>query len=378
MKAVVIGLGALGLSAGFSLAFAFNGPSNNAGAGAGALGVGAANNISIGTSTTQGDTELLIVASSSDTSSYAVKILNSSQGPILLVRNDGSLAIATGTFSAGSALTVNGTIFSTSGFTGTVSAANVTPNVFNGAAIGNYAFNGSLGVGTTTQVGLPQSLSVYGGGYFSGPIFVGTPTTSTQAATKGYVDSALAGGGAGSFSALTVTGGWALTGSSTASLNMNGQNITGVGKLTVTTVDPVYNIGGAQYATYGPESIGIMVTADGKGKLESRIQNLESSSGSDYQYVFDFANAKQGSDLWLFWQTIDQGQNMQNISLTLTPEGSFSELWYDVIPSLKEIVVHGDRSADFSYHLSAPRYDTSKWPNMLTATAAIGVDLIEK
>ncbi len=150
------------------MALAFNGPSTSAGAGAGALGVDSSNNVSVGTSTTQAGTKLLSVGSTTDTSAYALKTLNSSGGALLIVRNDGSIAIATGSFSPGAALTVNGTLFSTNGFTGTISAANVTPGIFNGATGGNYAFNGSLGVATTTQVGLPQTFSVYGGARLGG------------------------------------------------------------------------------------------------------------------------------------------------------------------------------------------------------------------
>ncbi len=130
------------------------------GIGSGAIATDASNNVSIGTSATQANTKLLIAASSTDTTNYALRIIQPAGTPILFVRNDGSVSIATSSF--GNALTVDGTIYSTNNFNGTVAAANVTPGVFNGSTGGNYAFNGALGVNTPTQVGLPAALAVYG------------------------------------------------------------------------------------------------------------------------------------------------------------------------------------------------------------------------
>lgn len=53
---------------------------------------------------------------------------------------------------------------------------------------------GDVGVGTATPGG--YKLNVQGTGYFSQPVVVGTPTLSTHAATKGYVDSAVTSGNA--------------------------------------------------------------------------------------------------------------------------------------------------------------------------------------
>ena len=140
---------------------AFAGPGQQGpGSGSGVIASDSANNIAIGTSTTQSSTRILVVGSSTTSADYAIKILNRNGGPLFFARNDGYISIATTT--ANSALTVDGTIFSTGNFTGTISANNVTPGVFNGATGGNYAFNGSLGVGTSTQVGLPATLTLYG------------------------------------------------------------------------------------------------------------------------------------------------------------------------------------------------------------------------
>ncbi|MBI4086285.1 MAG: tail fiber domain-containing protein [Candidatus Liptonbacteria bacterium] len=165
--------------------FAFTGPSTSVGIGGGAIGVDSSNNLSIGTSATQPDTKLLIVVSSTDASNFGFKILQPGQNPIFVVRNDGSIGI--GTANPTSTLTVVGAVKSTNGgfifpdatiqttaYLGgsqAINASNITAGVF---GAGNFAFPSSLGIATSTQVGLPQSLSIYGGGYFSGNVGIGT------------------------------------------------------------------------------------------------------------------------------------------------------------------------------------------------------------
>ncbi len=91
--------------------------------------------------------------------------------------SNGYVGIATTT--PGYPLTVSGNIFTTGSLIGTLSgalsAANITSDVFGRLqGNGNFAFPANLGVGTSTQNGLPQALSVYGGGYFSGSVGIGT------------------------------------------------------------------------------------------------------------------------------------------------------------------------------------------------------------
>ncbi|MBU6500208.1 MAG: hypothetical protein KGJ89_00005, partial [Patescibacteria group bacterium] len=153
------------------------------------------NNLAIGTSSTQTDTKLLIVGTSTTNGYFAIKVLNLNTGPLFIVRSDGSVTIgsnlaltsqqgtATGTISGvgtpptNGSLYVNGPIFTTldlkaSGIAvgtttpqsggnilatgiitgtnlgGTVPASNVTAGTFSDAA--NYYFQSGLGVGTTT------------------------------------------------------------------------------------------------------------------------------------------------------------------------------------------------------------------------------------
>ncbi|MDW8279547.1 MAG: hypothetical protein RMK17_00005 [bacterium] len=170
-----------------SLAQNFLGPSCSAGQCQGKIGVDSGGNISIGTSTPQSNTRIYIVGSTSDISAYGLRIVNSNSSPVLWVRNDGRVSIATTSFNTiltvGGDTYINGSLILTGGFSAPISAGNITPGVFNslqGGGTGAYAFLGSLGIATTSQVGLPQTLSVYGGGYFSGNVGIGTINPAQQ------------------------------------------------------------------------------------------------------------------------------------------------------------------------------------------------------
>jgi hypothetical protein len=229
-----------------------------------------------------------------------------------------------------------------------------------------------LVINSSGQVGIASSspgygLVVEGTSYFSQPVFVGTPTNPSHAATKTYVDSLFVDG---SFTTLTVSatttlngtttvnGNWNLAGAALGNINLNSNNIVGVNKLTVSTIDPVYEIAGRKYATYVSDTIGLKMEAYGKGRL--------APAHGSYEYSLDFANAREGSELWLFWQTAKEGADMEDIVLTLTAEGGKSPLWYELRPAEKRIVVKGDAPVAFSYHIVAPRHDAGEWPTVIT------------
>ena len=147
---------------------AFTGPSGSGGVGAGAVASDAANNVAIGTSTVSSTVRLMVLGSTTDSSYFSFDALSRTAGPLLLVRNDGKVSIATSSFSATSTLRVAGYIeAATGGFVfpdGSVQtvaggggggtstpAANVTAGSFGSAGVGgNYAFPAKLSVGTST------------------------------------------------------------------------------------------------------------------------------------------------------------------------------------------------------------------------------------
>lgn len=94
----------------FFVANAFNGPTQSPGNGSGAIGVGSGtNDISIGTSSPSATVTTLIVGSTTDSTAYALQVLEANGTPILYVRNDGGVSIGTTTVAAGT-LTLQGSL----------------------------------------------------------------------------------------------------------------------------------------------------------------------------------------------------------------------------------------------------------------------------
>ncbi len=165
--------------------FAFTGPTQNPSGGSGSIGSDASNNVSVGTSTTISGTKFLVVGSTSDATTNALQVLENNQTPIFILRDDGTISIATGTISAGNTtignnltvggnFTVTGTFSASSLGSSTISAGNVSSGAFgSGTGGGNYEFSGGLSVGTTTAPA--GALDVEGGTAASGngsPIYI--------------------------------------------------------------------------------------------------------------------------------------------------------------------------------------------------------------
>ncbi len=141
---------------------AFTGPSTAAGIGGGALRTDSGSNLSVGSSPSA-NTKFLLQAPDASSSNYSLRILQQDGiTPMLLVRNDGKVAV--GTTPTSTALTVGGsayfsgtvtaTTFSGS-LTGTVSAANVSSGQFGAnTSGGEYYFPGNVGIGTTNPTEL--------------------------------------------------------------------------------------------------------------------------------------------------------------------------------------------------------------------------------
>lgn len=144
------------------------------------------------------------------------------------------------------------------------------------------------------------------------------------------------------------------------SLDVNG-NLTLAGKLTVSTIDPLYTINGKNYATY---------VSGMTGQKEETAGTLELGKGKDgkYGYSIDFSGLSQGSDLWLFGKATDIKDGMDGLTIGLTPAFD-GNAWYEKIPAKHLLVIHAtatDNSAptiEVSYRLTAPRFDAAKWTN---------------
>jgi hypothetical protein len=224
---------------------------------------------------------------------------------------------------------------------------------------------GNVGIGTTVP---GYKLDVQGTGNFTGTVNVGTPTAASNAATKSYVDSAVAsgltgGGSSGNFTTLNVTGNWNISGAAQGGLNLNGYNISGVNSLTVTkinatTIDPVYQIGDTKYATFAPSTIGVTEEAAGEGTL--------AKAGSDYEYAINFSKLAQGSDLWVWYQAVDFSKD--TVNAIATPYGQFAEIYYTISGST--LTFHGNAPAQFSFNLTGKRFDWQKWPTQIIDQSA--------
>lgn len=141
--------------------FAFNGPTTAPPNGYGALGSDASNNISIGTSTTAPTTKLFVVGAGSDSNSFAEKEVANNQTPLFILRDDGSVAVATSSFVPGATnignnlnvannLTVGGLLSANNLGSSTINAQNVSAGAFgSGTGGGSFSFPSGLSVGLT-------------------------------------------------------------------------------------------------------------------------------------------------------------------------------------------------------------------------------------
>ncbi|MBI2633624.1 MAG: hypothetical protein HYW78_04580, partial [Parcubacteria group bacterium] len=184
---------------------------------------------------------------------------------------------------------------------------------------------------------------------------------------------------------LQVAGTFAVTGGNASSLfgalNMNSQNIQNVNKLTVSTIDPVYEIDGKKYATYVNDSIGIKSQLYGKEKFTDCIVEVKTSSAR-CNYAIDFKNATEGSDLWLFKKTSDFGEKMENIVVILTGSKEVRNITYEINEKSSMIHIYATVTyspqmykPEFSYELIAPRYDWKKWGNRTVDEEAKGIKI---
>jgi hypothetical protein len=137
-------------------------------------------------------------------------------------------------------------------------------------------------------------------------------------------------------------------------LNMSNGTIEDVWKITLNvggTIDPPYKIDNVTYTTYAPFMVGVKEEVSG-------LLNLVGNST-----VIDFDNLEKGSDLWLFYQITDFGENMENLQIILTP-GFDGKVWYKKDPVMNIITIYGSASGEVSYRMTSNRYDSGNWDNI--------------
>lgn len=209
---------------------------------------------------------------------------------------------------------------------------------------------GNVGVGTTnpgTKLDVSGTLrntlatthSLLGGG---GDVLVMADNSGNLYATStaGFI------GGSGSY--LPLTGG-----SLSGNLNMGGNNITNVNKLTVNTIDPLYNIQGINYSTFASSIAGGV-----KEEYLGRVKINKLTADGEREYIIDFDNLTKGSDLWVWRKTVDF--SIDNVEVIATPYGNFAQVYYKIEDN--KIIFRADRPTTISYRLSGRRIDWRNWP----------------
>lgn len=138
-------------------------------------------------------------------------------------------------------------------------------------------------------------------------------------------------------------------------------------KLYVGEIDPIYEIEGIKYATYGHSTTGLKEETTGKVKLQINTDQKGINTNHEYYMaVIDFDKEKKGSDLWLFRQITAFGKNWQDLVVSLTPEAR-AEVWYELNEKENTLTIFGTKPVAVSYRLIAPRFD---WPERNTNLAS--------
>jgi hypothetical protein len=143
-------------------------------------------------------------------------------------------------------------------------------------------------------------------------------------------------------------------------ISMTG-NIGNINKLTATTIDPIFEIEGNQYATYVSDHLGVATE-------ETGVFTLERGDNGLWIKVINFNKEEKGTDLWLFSKTVDWGDDMEDLIVLLTK--SFrGDIWYETNSENETLIIYAKpleekESLRVSYSLTAPRIDHDKWGNI--------------
>ena len=142
-------------------------------------------------------------------------------------------------------------------------------------------------------------------------------------------------------------------------------------------VDPVYQINGQNYATYAASFAGGV-----KEEYSSKARMMKSGYKFKYRYVIDFNKIEEGSDLWVWFKTIDF--NKDNVEVVATAKDAPAAIWYEIeenkivfnaqylYPSSSTSLVNNNirsneepESIEFSYRLTGKRFDWRKHPTKI-------------
>ncbi len=196
----------------------------------------------------------------------------------------------------------------------------------------------------------------YGGGWYMQDTtwirsYGSKPVYMSNGFDSGAASGVNCGGGLGNGYTFDVCG----TANVASDLTVAG-NLSVSNKITATTFDPVYTIGGTNYATYLPGMTG--VKEETAGTLD-----LQRNSDGSYSSTINFASEPTGGDVWLFAKATDMPGAMSQLVVSLTP--SFSgNVWYEKNAALGTLTIHGSAAGEVSYNLTAPRFDASQWTNI--------------
>jgi len=131
-------------------------------------------------------------------------------------------------------------------------------------------------------------------------------------------------------------------------ISMTG-DIGNVNKLTVTAIDPLYEIDGKKYATYAASVAGgVKEEYVGKGMLK------------DGEYSIDFKHVEKGSDLWVWFNAVDFSAD--NIEVLATAYRTPAPIAYEVEDNAIVFRSSHDEPLSFSYRLIGKRHDWKNWP----------------
>lgn len=210
---------------------------------------------------------------------------------------------------------------------------------------------GNVGIGTTSP---QQALDV--NGYIRGQRFVDTSSASYYIDPAAATVSAFLAGNIVNSGAFSIT-----TNGSNGSITLNagsGNVIIGDGstsKLDAGTIDPPYTINGNKYATYVSSMTGV------KEETTGTAMTSEFIPGQGYRTSLDFANAADGSDLWVFSNVTNLSQNSDKLVVLLSPAAN-TKAWYSMDQTGK-LYIYTSQPTTVSYRLTAPRFDAEKWQN---------------